>query len=225
VPFGVGLRARDLTCRWPGRSPAVSGLSLDVAPGEVLAITGPSGGGKSTLLRTLAGLLPPSAGEVCIDGHRLADVDPHVLRRTVTLTTEDAHVFTTTLRENLLVARGDATDEKLTAVLVRAGLGPWLEGLREGLATMIEPGTVSGGERRRLLVARALLVGSRVLLLDEAAEHLDPGAADDLMEELVRHARTEGVAVVVVTHHRPALARADRVLDVGLVAPVGLRAG
>jgi ATP-binding cassette subfamily C protein CydC len=129
------------------------------------------------------------------------------------------------VRENLLVARRDAADEELTAVLARVGLGCWLAGLEAGLATTIEPGTVSGGERRRLLLARALLVGSRVLLLDEAAEHLDADAAAQLMEELVRRAHMENVAVVVVTHHRPALARADRVLDVGLAVPLHLRWG
>jgi ATP-binding cassette subfamily C protein CydC len=213
-PADVGLSARGLTCRWPGCAPAVIGVDLDIVPGEVLAITGPSGSGKSTLLRTLAGLLPPAAGDVWIDGTRLADIEPHVVRRTVTLTAEDSHVFTTTLRENLLVARGDASDETLMAALERVGLGRWLDGLRDGLVTMLEPGAVSGGERRRLLLARALLVGSRVVLLDEPAEHLDVGAAEGLMDELVRLARSEAVAVVVVTHHRDAIVRADRVLPV-----------
>lgn len=206
------LSARELSCSWPGSAPVVSGVTVDVVPGQLLAVTGPSGGGKSTLLRALAGLLPPASGGVSLGGTPLGSLDPHRLRRLVTLTAEDAHVFTTTLRDNLLVARGDAPDAELTAALEQAGLGQWLNGLRDGLATVVEAGTISGGERRRLLLARAFLVGSRVLLLDEPAEHLDPRAAGEQLEVLVRYARTREVAVVVVTHDRAALTRADRVL-------------
>ena len=208
------LSAHDVSCAWPGRQPAVTGVTVEVVPGQVLAITGPSGGGKSTLLRTLAGLLTPAAGSVSLAGTPLVAIEPHALRRLVTMTAEDAHVFTTTLRDNLLVAQGKATDPELTAALERAGLRVWLAGLRAGLATALEPGTISGGERRRLLLARAFLVGSRVLLLDEPAEHLDATAAAEQMDELVSYARTEQVAVLVVTHDPDALTRADRVLVV-----------
>jgi len=213
-PSDVGLSARGLTCSWPGLAPAVSRVDLDLVPGQVLAITGPNGGGKSTLLLTLAGLLAPAAGHVWIDGIPLAQVAPHTLRRTVTLTSQDAHVFTTTLRDNLLVARGDATDKELTAALRAAGLSDWAAGLHGGLDTLIDPGSVSGGERRRILFARAMLVGSRVLLLDEPAEHLDAEAADAVMDELGAHARACGVAVAVVTHHLNPLGHADRWLVV-----------
>jgi ATP-binding cassette subfamily C protein CydC len=190
----------------------VQDVDVDLVPGEVLAVTGPSGSGKSTLLLTLAGLLPPVSGEVRLDGRPLADLDPTGLRRTVTLTAEDAHVFATTVRDNLLVARGDCTDVELLHALAVVGLAGWLQALREGLSTRIEAGTVSGGERRRLLLARALLVGSRVMLLDEPAEHLDAEGADALTAELRHHARSHGVAVVVVTHDDAAVAAADRVL-------------
>ena len=213
LPMG-SLAALDVSCAWPGRPPAVTGVTLDVVPGQVLAITGPSGGGKSTLLRTLAGLLTPAAGHVSLAGTGLAAVEPHALRRMVTMTAEDAHVFTTTLRDNLLVARGNATDPELMTALQRAGLQRWVEGLLDGLDTALEPGTISGGERRRLLLARAFLVGSRVLLLDEPAEHLDALAAGEQMDELVSYARTHEAAVVVVTHDRAALTRADQVLFV-----------
>ena len=196
----TGLTARGLTCGWPGRSPVVSRLDVDLVPGRVLSITGPSGCGKSTLLMTLAGLLPPVDGTVRLGSTPVDDLDPHAVRRTVTLTAEDAHLFTTTLRENLLVARGDATDDEIDAVLHQVGLRTWRSGLALGLGTMLEPGVVSGGERRRLLLARALLVGSRVLLLDEPAEHLDAASAEALMTELERLARSTRVAVAVVTH-------------------------
>ena len=121
-------------------------------------------------------------------------------------------MFATTVRDNLLVARGDCTDVELLHALAVVGLAGWLQGLHEGLSTPIEAGTVSGGERRRLLLARALLVGSRVLLLDEPAEHLDADGAAALGAELRQYARSRGVAVVVVTHADAAGAAADRVL-------------
>ena len=213
-PTGVGLSARGLTCSWPGSAPVINRLDLDLIPGEVLAITGPSGGGKSTLLLTLAGLLAPAAGDVWVDGTNLTQINPNALRRRVTLTAQDAHLFTTTLRDNLLVARGDATDEDLTAALQAVGLSQWTAALRDGLGTLLDPGSVSGGERRRILLARAMLVESEVLLLDEPAEHLDAEAADAVMDALRAHARARGVAVAVVTHHPNPLGHADRWLVV-----------
>lgn len=197
----TGLSVRGLTCSWPGATPVIDQLDLDLVPGEVLAVTGPSGGGKSTLLLTLAGLLAPAAGQLWLNGVPLGQIEPNALRRRVTLTAADAHLFTTTLRDNLLVARGDANDEELTAALKAAGLGSWTAGLRDGLSTLLDPDSVSGGERRRILLARALLVPSEVLLLDEPAEHLDAPAAEALMDTLRTLAREQSVAIVVATHH------------------------
>lgn len=176
------LRARDLACGWPGREPVVRGLDLDLAPGRRVAVVGPSGTGKTTLLLTLAGLLPPAAGELLVDG-----VAPSARTRadaaaTVSVTPEDAHVFDTTVLENLRVARGDVTVEEAREVLGVVGLGPWLQGLPDGLGTTVgsDAARLSGGERRRLLVARALLSPAPLLLLDEPTEHLDTGTARDV---------------------------------------------
>lgn len=215
TPVGPGphrLSACGLAAGWPGSAPVLRDVDLEVGPGTVLAIVGPSGGGKSTLLRTLAGLLPPPAGRVQLDGRDLADLDPHDLRRTVTLTAEDAHLFATTVRENLRVARGDASDEQLVQALHTARLGPWLAGLDAGLDTLVDLASVSGGERRRLLLARALLVGSAVLLLDEPAEHLDDETADQLVRDLVAAARAAGTGLVLVTHRLAPLDGVDEVL-------------
>ena len=138
--------------------------------------------------------------------------------------TEDAHVFGTTVLENLRLGRGDATREEATAVLHRVALGGWLAGLPDGLDTAIGPDarTVSGGERRRLLVARALLSSAPLLLLDEPGEHLDGDTADALVTDLLRDPR----GIVVVTHRLSPLAAADDViwLDEGRVRARGTHA-
>jgi ATP-binding cassette subfamily C protein CydC len=215
---GSHLRAEALECGRPGRPPVVRGVDLELPAGRRIAVVGPSGGGKSTLLLTLAGLLPPTGGRLSLNGTDVADQDPGLVRRTVHLCTDDAHVFTTTVRENLRIAAPGADDADLCAVLDRAGLTGWLSGLPAGLDTMIGdpsgPGArlsgwpLSGGERRRLLIARALLTGADILLADEPTEHLDPRTADALVEELFATGRT----VVVVTHRITGLQAADEVL-------------
>ncbi|MFF1531245.1 thiol reductant ABC exporter subunit CydC [Cellulomonas sp. NPDC058312] len=216
---GALLEARGLAVGWPGREPVVRDLDLIVAPGRSLAVVGPSGVGKTTLLLTLAGLLPPRAGEVLLDGVPLRAVDPTVRVARLALTTEDAHVFETTVLENLRVARGDATEDEAVDALVRAGLGDWLAGLPDGVGTALGPDarSVSGGERRRLLLARSLLSTAPLLLVDEPAEHLDPATADRLVTDLLTtpHADAERPAargVLVVTHRLAPLAAADEVV-------------
>lgn len=232
---GPRLTARGLAVGWPGRVPVVTGLDVDLAPGRSVVVVGPSGVGKTTLLLTLAGFLPPRAGEVLLDGIPLADVDPSVRLSRLALTTEDAHVFETTVLENLRVARGDATEAEARDALVRAGLGDWLAGLPDGLGTALgsDARSVSGGERRRLLLARSLLATAPVLLIDEPAEHLDPATADRLVGDLLaapRDAAPDAEAprrgVLVVTHRLAPLAAADEVLVLrdGRVAARGTHA-
>ena len=167
----------------------------------------------------MAGLLPARTGTVRVSG-----VDPWAqpredVSRSVVLTAEDAHVFETSVLENLRVARGDITDHEARRALTEAGLGPWLDGLPAGLDTTLgaEGATISGGERRRILVARALLSSAPLLLLDEPAEHLDAAAADALVGDLLRTATTPERGVVLVTHRLSALDAADEVVLLGNV--------
>jgi ATP-binding cassette subfamily C protein CydC len=224
------IRAEQLACGWPGAAPVLTGFDLDLPPGRRVAIVGGSGCGKTTLLVTLAGLLPRAGGRLTLDGEDLATIDPQVVRRTVSFTAEDAHIFTTTVRENLRVADPGADDPQVRTALVRAGLGTWLGELPDGLDTRLGSGGtgLSGGERRRLLLARTLLVGAGVLLLDEPGEHLDPQTADALVYDVLTGGTTPGPgpAVVLVTHRLAPLAAADEVivLDAGAVAARGTHA-
>lgn len=204
------LVAADLVCAWPEGPAVVQDLDLALHPGRSVAIVGPSGTGKTTTLLTLAGLLPARSGTLTLDGHDVAAYGREAVTATVLVGTEDAHVFGTTVLENLRVARGDVTRDEAIAVLERVSLGPWLAGLPDGLDTTLGPDarTVSGGERRRLLVARALLSSAPLLLLDEPAEHLDPATADALVRDLLHDPR----GVVVVTHRLSPLDAADDVL-------------
>lgn len=182
--------------------------SVDLPPGARLAVTGPSGSGKTTLLMTLAGLLPPVQGEVTLDGLDLASFHQDELPRVISFFAEDAHIFATTVRDNLLVARGDCDDDELTAALAAVGLDTWLAGLPDGLATMLTGGAqaVSAGQRRRLLLARAILSPASIVLLDEPTEHLDAADSDWILRSLLTGTGMLMPAtrtVVVATHHLP----------------------
>ncbi len=215
------LVATDLAVAWPAGPVVARGIELEVEPGRAVAIVGTSGIGKTTLLSTLAGLLPPREGSVELDGHPLSEVARSSAASHVAMTAEDAHIFATSVLENLRVARGDVTEEEAEALLARAGLGEWLAGLPDGVHTLLDSdaANVSGGERRRLLIARALASPAPILLVDEPTEHLDPATARTLMEDLLALAHpTDGSAprgVVLVTHHLGELGGADEVLLLG----------
>ncbi|CAN5442160.1 thiol reductant ABC exporter subunit CydC [soil metagenome] len=205
APSDSTLRAVDLQAGYLGASPG-DAVTLDLPPGARLAVTGPSGSGKTALLMTLAGLLPPLHGQVSVGGIALNALAESELRSSIAYFAEDAHIFATTVRDNLLVARGDCGDDELTAALMKVGLDGWLHGLPAGLATVLIGGAsaVSAGQRRRLLLARVLLCRAPVVLLDEPTEHLDAADADDLLRALL--APSGGLlgadrTAVVATHH------------------------
>ena len=206
-PTGAGRLSAD-TCFGHPTAARSTQAKLDLPPGARLAVTGPSGSGKTTLLMTLAGLLPPLDGQVLLDGTDLSRFEDAELHSTVSFFAEDAHIFATTVRDNLLVARGDCLDQELAATLAAVGLGEWLTSLPDGLSTVLTAGAqaISAGQRRRLLLARAMISPARIVLLDEPTEHLDATDAEQVLcdllapdSELIRADRT----VVVATHHLP----------------------
>ncbi|BBZ44427.1 thiol reductant ABC exporter subunit CydC [Mycobacterium parmense] len=207
APAGTPRLSADIRSGHPAAS-ASTRVALELAPGARLAVTGASGSGKTTLLMTLAGLLPALQGRVLLDGVEASRFDEDDLRCAVSFFAEDAHVFDTTVRDNLLVARGDCGDDELTAALDAVGLGGWLAGLPVGLSTVLTGGAqaLSAGQRRRMLLARAVLSPARIVLLDEPTEHLDALDAERVLRDLL--APGSGLmsadrTVVVATHHLP----------------------
>ncbi len=225
------VAVRGLTVRHPGQSEdALAGLDLDLAPGRRIAVVGPSGSGKTTLAQALLRFLEPVAGSVTFAAGRPQAVDSRALagedvRRVIGLCAQDAHVFDSSLRENLRLARPGADEDELRAALAAARLLDWTDTLPEGLDTMVgEHGArLSGGQRQRLALARALLADFPVLVLDEPAEHLDLPTADALTADLLT--ATAGRTTVLITHRLAGLddGTVDEVLvlDGGRVAERG----
>ena len=214
---GPRLRARNLSVGWPGGPVVAEGIDLDLRVGSRVAIVGPSGIGKSTLLATLAGLLEPRGGTLALDGVPPWQVARSQAAARVCLTAEDAHVFHTNVLENLRVARGDVTPAEARQLLDQAGLGDWLEALPDGVETVVgtDAATLSGGERRRLLLARALAAPAPLMLLDEPGEHLDATTADRLVADLLTVGARQGRGTLLVTHRLSSLAHADEILVMG----------
>lgn len=213
---GPILRAENLAVGWPGGPTVAEGINLELKPGRSLAIVGPSGIGKSTILFTLAGMLEPKAGRVTLNGIDISNAASEDVGKLVSLTAEDAHIFATSVLENLHVANPELTANDAAHHLDTAGLGTWTKSLNEGLDTVLGSGgkTVSGGERRRLLLARALASPAPLMLLDEPGEHIDTATADRLVADLldVPAGTDSSRGTIVVTHRLTPLAHADDVL-------------
>ena len=212
APTGVvGVRIDDLSASWPGGDEVLTGLSLEVAAGERIGIVGPSGVGKSTLLAVLAGFLP-YRGSVRLGGVELHDMTGHDGRGLVGWCPQLPHVFDTSVVENVRLARPGASDEDVRAVLDAVGLGPWLDASPLGMDMPVgdHGALVSAGQRQRLGVARVLLGGHPVVLLDEPTEHLDEATADAVADELLR--ALAGRTVLWVAHRPHGLEQLDRVV-------------
>ncbi|GGW61314.1 ABC transporter [Streptomyces griseoloalbus] len=207
------LVVKGLAARHPGQDrDALDGLDLTLERGRRIAVVGPSGSGKTTLAQVLLRFLDAGAGSYTLAGVDAYALDGDDVRRLVGLCAQDAHLFNSSIRENLLLARKGATEDELRGALARARLLEWADSLPDGLDTLVgEHGArLSGGQRQRLALARALLADFPVLVLDEPAEHLDLPTADALTADLL--AATAGRTTLLITHRLAGLDAVDEVI-------------
>jgi ATP-binding cassette subfamily B protein len=224
LPPGHGaIEMRGVTVAYEGSEPVLRDIDLDVAAGETLALVGPTGSGKTTLAALIPRLYDPVEGSVRIDGADIREVQPESLRHQVALVSDDAFLFSATLRENIAYARPEATDEDVLQAAAMAGLDDFAGALPDGYETRVgERGlTLSGGQRQRVAIARALIQDPRILILDDATSSLDATTEARVKQALREVMR--GRTTVIIGHRLSTIALADRiaVLDGGRLTAVG----
>src|SRR5215210_7129951 len=226
MPAGGGrLEMRDVTFGYEedDGEPVLRHIDLDVEAGRTVALVGPTGSGKTTLVMLIPRLYDVTGGAVLVDGVDVRDLDPAALRREVAVVSDDAFLFSAPLAENIAYARPDASDEDVRKAAARAGLGELLDELPEGLGTLVgERGlTLSGGQRQRVAIARALLAEPRILILDDATSSVDATTESQIKSALAEV--MEGRTTFVIAHRLSTIALADEVvvLEDGRVAAHG----
>ena len=218
----------DVVFAYPTRpeTRALDRFSLEVSPGETVALVGPSGAGKTTVLQLLLRFYDPQAGSVRVDGVDVAAVDPAALRARLGLVPQDPVVFGASAAENIRYGRPEATDAELRAAAEAAGAAAFIEALPRGYDTPLGARgvTLSGGQRQRIAIARAVLRDPPILLLDEATSALDAESEHAVQRALERLAR--GRTTLVVAHRLATVRRADRivVMDGGRIVATGTHA-
>jgi ATP-binding cassette subfamily B protein len=206
-------------------SPALTDISFDVVRGDTIAFVGPSGAGKTTLVKLLVGLYPPQAGDILYNGHSASTVDLNQLREQIGFVTQDTQLFSGTIRENLLFVNPSATDDECLDVLRKAACHTLLARAHKGLDTVIGEGgvKVSGGEKQRLSIARALLRRPHLLVFDEATSSLDSLTEEEIGETIREVGQNQDVITILIAHRLSTIMHADRihVLERGSIVEFG----
>jgi ATP-binding cassette subfamily C protein CydC len=211
------LELRHVRFRYDERSPDVlDDVSLTLGPGDRLGLTGPSGAGKTTIVGLLMRFCDAMSGEVLLDGVDVRRFRADDVRALIGVVPQQVYLFNGSLRDNLLVADGDADDMRILDACERAGLQAFLRSLPRGLGTLVgDDGLkLSGGERQRVAIARAFLKDAPILILDEATANLDPTTESEVVEQVGVFAR--GKTLLVISHRPAALELADRVMTLGI---------
>ena len=218
------VRLSNVTFRYPSRpeTSALDGFTLDIEPGETVALVGPSGAGKTTVFQLLLRFYDPASGRITLDGVDLRDAEPQQVRARMSLVSQDPVIFGADVWENIRYGRPDASDADIRAA-ARAAAAGFLDDLPQGFDTFLgERGVrLSGGQRQRVAIARAVLRDAPVLLLDEATSALDAESEAAVQSALAR--LSQGRTTLVIAHRLATVRRADRivVLEAGRVAAVG----